>query len=113
MAACPETQKIPSLLSPGQGKSADKDVFTITVTFVQHKNVPKTDEDGGDHTSVKSTKMIVGEQIGGEQISLIGGEQIYLPVGQAVTRSSLKREVRSSNLGPVKSDTVLPTARHR
>ena len=28
-------------------------------------------------------------------------------------RSSLKREVRGSNLGPVKSDTVLPTARRR
>ena len=34
------------------------------------------------------------------------------PVGRAVTRSSLEREVRGSNLGPVKSDTVLPTARH-
>ena len=30
-----------------------------------------------------------------------------------VTRSSLDREVRSSNLGPVQSDTVLPTASHR
>ena len=28
-------------------------------------------------------------------------------------RSSLEREVGGSNLGPVKSDTVLPTARHR
>ena len=36
-----------------------------------------------------------------------------LAVGQAVTRSSLEREVRGSNLGPVKSYTVLPTARHR
>ena len=35
------------------------------------------------------------------------------PVGRAVTRSSLESEVRGSNLGPVKSDTVLPTARHR
>ena len=36
------------------------------------------------------------------------------PVGRAVTRSCLKRDVRGSNLGPVKSDTVLlPTARHR
>ena len=35
------------------------------------------------------------------------------PVGRAVTRSSLEREVCGSNLGPVKSDTVLPTARHR
>ena len=35
------------------------------------------------------------------------------PVGQAVTRSSLEREVWDSNLGPVKSDTVLPMARHR
>ena len=34
-------------------------------------------------------------------------------VGRAVSRSSLEREVRGSNLGPVKSDTVLPTARHR
>ena len=32
---------------------------------------------------------------------------------RAVTRSSLEREVRGSNLGPVKSDTMLPTARHR
>ena len=37
----------------------------------------------------------------------------YLPVGRAVTRSSLEWEVRDSNLGPVKSYTVLPTARHR
>ena len=28
-------------------------------------------------------------------------------------RFSLEREIRGSNLGPVKSDTVLPTARHR
>ena len=35
------------------------------------------------------------------------------PDGRAVTRSSLEREVWGSNLGPVKSDTVLPTARHR
>ena len=32
---------------------------------------------------------------------------------EAVTRSSLEREVWGSNLGPVKLDTVLPTARHR
>ena len=35
------------------------------------------------------------------------------PVSQAVTRSSLEREVWGSNLEPVKSDAVLPTARHR
>ena len=35
------------------------------------------------------------------------------PDGRAVTRSSLEREVWGSNLGPVKSDTMLPTARHR
>ena len=33
--------------------------------------------------------------------------------GRALTRSYLEREVRSSNLGLVKSNTVLPTARHR
>ena len=33
-------------------------------------------------------------------------------VGRAVTRSSLEREVQSSNLGPVKSNTVSPTVRH-
>ena len=38
---------------------------------------------------------------------------VYRPVGWAVTRSSLEREVWGSKLGPVKSDTVLPTARHR
>ena len=32
---------------------------------------------------------------------------------RAVTRSSLEREVSGSNIGPVKSDTVLPTTRHR
>ena len=31
---------------------------------------------------------------------------------RAVTLSSLEREVWGSNVGPVKSDTVLPTARH-
>ena len=35
------------------------------------------------------------------------------PDGPAVTRLSLKGEVRGSNLGPVKSDAVLQTARHR
>ena len=34
-------------------------------------------------------------------------------VGPGETRSSLERQVRGSNLGPVKSDTVLPTVRHR
>ena len=34
-------------------------------------------------------------------------------IKQTNTRSSLEREVWGSNLGPVKSDTVLPTARHR
>ena len=37
---------------------------------------------------------------------------VYRPVGRAVTCSSLEWEVRSSNLEPAKSDTVLPTARH-
>ena len=32
---------------------------------------------------------------------------------RAVTRSSQEQEVRGSNLGPVKSGTVLPTVRHR
>ena len=35
------------------------------------------------------------------------------PVGRAVARLSLEREVRGSNLWRFKSDTVLPTARHR
>ena len=34
-------------------------------------------------------------------------------VGQVAMHSSLEREVWDSNLGPVKSDTVLPTAHHR
>ena len=34
-------------------------------------------------------------------------------VGRALTRYSLEWEVRSSNLGQVKSNTVLPTARRR
>ena len=36
----------------------------------------------------------------------------HWPVGRAVTRSSFEQEVGGSNLSPVKSDTVLPTARH-
>ena len=36
----------------------------------------------------------------------------HRPVGQAVTRLSLERKVGGSNLEPVKSETVLPTARH-
>ena len=32
---------------------------------------------------------------------------------ERLTRSSLEREVWGSNLGPVKSDTELPTVRHR
>ena len=32
---------------------------------------------------------------------------------ERLTPSSLEREVRGSNLGPVKSNTMLPTARHR
>ena len=35
------------------------------------------------------------------------------PVGRVATRSSQEWEVWGSNLGPVKSDTVLPTARYR
>ena len=35
------------------------------------------------------------------------------PVGRAVALSSLEREVGGSNLGPVKSNTELPTVRHR
>ena len=38
---------------------------------------------------------------------------INRPIGRAITRSSLEREVRGSNLGQVKSDTLSPTARHR
>ena len=35
------------------------------------------------------------------------------PVGRAVTCLSLEQEVFGSNLGPVKSDSVLPMIRHR
>ena len=38
---------------------------------------------------------------------------IFLSVGREVTHSSLERMVLGSNFGPVKSDTVLPMARHR
>ena len=41
-----------------------------------------------------------------------GWTSINRPVGRAVTRSSLEWEVWGSNLGLVKSNTVLPTARH-
>ena len=34
-------------------------------------------------------------------------------VGRAVALSSLEREVRGSNFGPVNSNTVSPTTRHR
>ena len=35
------------------------------------------------------------------------------PFGRAVTRSSLARKDRDSNLGPVKSNSILATIRHR
>ena len=35
------------------------------------------------------------------------------PVRREVTRSFLEQEIKGSNFGPVKSDTVLPTARRR
>ena len=37
----------------------------------------------------------------------------YRPVGRTETRSTLEREVRGSNLAPVKSDSVLPKVCHR
>ena len=46
-------------------------------------------------------------------LSMCGCFVCHGPVGRAVIRSSLVREVWGSNFGPVKSDTVLPTARHR
>ena len=45
-------------------------------------------------------------------IEVIANHQ-YRAVGRAITCSSLKRVVWGSNLGPVKSDVELPTARHR
>ena len=39
--------------------------------------------------------------------------KLITPVGRAVTRSFQEREAVGSNLRPVKSDTVLSTARHR
>ena len=38
---------------------------------------------------------------------------LYLPVGQAVTSSSIKREIGSTNIEPVKSDTVWLTVCRR
>ena len=38
---------------------------------------------------------------------------VHWPVGRTITRSSLERKVWASNLELVKSDTVLPTVRHR
>ena len=46
-------------------------------------------------------------------INLITQEIYVLAIGRAVTPSLLKREIRGSNLEQVKSDAVLPTARHR
>ena len=37
----------------------------------------------------------------------------YRPVARKETRTPLEREVWGSNLGPFKSDTVLPTASYR
>ena len=47
------------------------------------------------------------------QINVLCVNQVHRPVGLAETRSPLALEVWGSNLGPVKSDTVLPTTRHR
>ena len=50
---------------------------------------------------------------GFETICYTYGFEKTITVGRTLTCSSLEQEVRSSNLGPVKSNTVLPTARHR
>ena len=50
---------------------------------------------------------------GFETICYTHGFEKKTTIGRALTRSSLEREVKSSNLGPVKSNTVLPTVRHR
>ena len=50
---------------------------------------------------------------GFETICYTHGFEKTKTVGRALTRSSLEWEVRGSNFGPVKSNTVLPTARHR
>ena len=42
----------------------------------------------------------------------VSESQVDRPVGRAVTGSSLVRKVRGSNLGSVKSDTMLPATRH-
>ena len=48
---------------------------------------------------------MLGNMLSNEYVSNLSG----WPVDQAVTRLSLEREVCGSNLGPGKSDTVLPT----
>ena len=45
--------------------------------------------------------------------NLLFSNSQYQPVGRTVTRSFLEREVRGSNIGPVRLDTVLPIGRHR
>ena len=46
-------------------------------------------------------------------LHVIYNTYLYLSVDQAVTRSPREREILGSNLGPVKSNTMLPTTRHR
>ena len=45
-------------------------------------------------------------------ISAFVSTMLYRPVGRTVMRLSLEREVWGSNLRPVKSNPVLPTARN-
>ena len=40
-------------------------------------------------------------------------QSLVWPLGRAITRSSLEQDFWGSNLGLVKSDTVLPTLCHR
>ena len=55
------------------------------------------------------TLLVLAKQVNVKEYNVLKN----WPVDLAVTRSSLEREVKGSNLGPVKSDTVLPTVRHR
>ena len=76
--------------------------------------IPETSPFKPDEETNSFLNRLVNEQLSMGQyvVILLSCDFVARHVGRAITRSSLEREVCGSNLRPVKSKTVLPTACH-
>ena len=60
-----------------------------------------------------STLWTATSRLGSQKLILLIDSREHRPVDRRITHSSLEREIGGSNLGPVKSDTMLWTVCHR